>query len=47
MLEPVGPGDDDHRPLVKRLGWFFGIAIASMLVVVAVAYTLRAALFMG
>jgi hypothetical protein len=45
MLEPVGPGEDDHQPLVKRLGWFFGISFVSMLVVAAVAYTLRAALF--
>ncbi|MBI1401117.1 MAG: DUF2474 domain-containing protein [Hyphomonas sp.] len=45
MLEPVGPGEDDHQPLVKRLGWFFVIAFVSMLVVAAVAYALRAALF--
>ncbi len=45
MLEPVGPGDDDHQPLVKRLGWFFGIALASMLAVAAIAYALRAVLF--
>lgn len=45
MLEPVGPGEDDHQPLLKRLSWFFGIAFVSMLVVAAVAYALRAALF--
>lgn len=47
MLEPVGPGEDDHQPLVKRLGWFFGIAFVSMLVVAAVAYALRAVLFIN
>lgn len=47
MLEPVGPGEDDKQPLVKRLGWFFGIAFVSMLVVAAVAYLLRGLLFIG
>lgn len=48
MLEPVGPGeDDDKQPLAKRLGWFVGISLASMLVVAAVAYALRAVLFIG
>jgi len=47
MLEPAGPGEDDHQPLTKRLAWFFGIAAASMLVVAAVAYALRAVLFIG
>lgn len=47
MLEPVGPGDDDHQPLAKRLGWFIGIAVVSMLVVASVAYALRAVLFIG
>ncbi|MBK8199602.1 MAG: DUF2474 family protein [Acidobacteria bacterium] len=45
MIEPVGPGDDDHQPLHQRLAWFFGIAFASMLAVAAVAYALRAVLF--
>lgn len=47
MLEPAGPGEDDHQPLGKRLLWFFGIALASMLTVAAVAYTLRAVLFIN
>lgn len=47
MLEPVGPGEDDKQPVAKRLGWFFGIALVSMLVVAAVAYALRALLFIG
>lgn len=47
MLEPIGPGEDDHQPLAARLGWFIGIAIASMLVVASVAYALRAVLFIG
>jgi len=47
MLEPVGPGEDDKQPLARRLAWFFGISLASMLVVATVAYTLRAVLFIG
>lgn len=44
--EPL-PDDQSEGPLVKRLGWFVGIAIVSMLVVAAVAYALRAMLFIG
>ncbi|MBR9807517.1 MAG: hypothetical protein GYB49_09880 [Alphaproteobacteria bacterium] len=46
-LEPVQPGDDKEEPLGKRLLWFFGIAFVSMLVVAAVAYTLRGFLLIG
>ena len=47
MLEPVGPGEDGEPPLAKRLIWFAGIAFLSMLTVAAVAYALRALLFIG
>ncbi len=47
MLDPVGPGDNGNQPLAKRLAWFFGIALASLLVVAATAYALRALLFIG
>ena len=46
-LEPVQPGEDKEEPLAKRLLWFFGIAFVSMLVVAAVAYTLRGFLLIG
>lgn len=43
-IEPP-PGDDDPLPpLTYRLGWFFGIAMASMIAVAAVAYALKALL---
>ncbi len=45
MLEPVGPDEEEHLPFWKRLAWFVGIAVASMLSVAAVAYALRAVLF--
>lgn len=47
MLEPVGPGSEDEPPLVQRLAWFGGIALVSMLVVAAVAYSLRGLLLIG
>ena len=47
-IEPVQPGDDEQEPpLGKRLLWFVGIAFVSMLVVAALAYTLRGFLLMG
>ena len=46
-IDPVQPGDDNEEaPLGKRLLWFFGIALVSMLVVAVVAYTLRSLLFL-
>lgn len=47
MVEPVGPGNEEEPPLGMRLFWFVAIALASMLAVAAVAYTLRALLFIG
>ncbi|KDA02964.1 MAG: DUF2474 family protein [Alphaproteobacteria bacterium] len=43
--EPL-PDDQPEGPLFKRLGWFVGIAIISMLAVAAVAYLLRTLLFL-
>ncbi|MCA8900375.1 MAG: hypothetical protein KDA53_03920 [Hyphomonas sp.] len=45
MLDPVGPGEDDHQPVLVRMSWFAGIALVSVLAVAAVAYALRAVLF--
>lgn len=43
-IEPP-PGDDEPPPpLTHRVGWFFGIALASMIGVAAVAYALKALL---
>lgn len=44
--EPL-PDGQAEGPLFKRLGWFVGIALVSMLIVAAVAYALRAMLFIG
>jgi hypothetical protein len=44
--EPL-PDGAPEGPLLKRLGWFAGIALVSMLVVAAVAYAMRALLFLG
>lgn len=47
-IEPVSPGDDDQEaPLGKRLAWFVGIALVSLLVVAALAYALRGLLLIG
>ncbi|KCZ66479.1 hypothetical protein L53_03930 [Hyphomonas sp. L-53-1-40] len=47
-IDPVQPADDnDEPPLTKRLIWFVGIALVSMLVVAVVAYTLRGLLLIG
>lgn len=43
--EPL-PDGEPEGPLGKRLVWFVGIALASMLVVAAVAYAMRALLFL-
>lgn len=44
IIEPP-PGDDDPLPpLGQRVGWFFAIALGSMLAVAAVAYALKALL---
>lgn len=47
MPDPQGPGTGPEPPLLQRLGWFVGLALASMLTVAAVAYALRALLFMN
>jgi len=48
IFRPVEPLPDDapEGPLGKRVLWFVGIALVSMLVVAAVAYTLRSLLFL-
>ncbi|MBU2605313.1 MAG: DUF2474 domain-containing protein [Alphaproteobacteria bacterium] len=45
-VEPL-PNGEPEGPLGKRISWFVGIALASMLVVAAVAYAMRALLFIG
>jgi len=47
-FSPVGPDDNtgDEPPLVKKLLWFFGIALVSAGVVILSAYVLRGALFL-
>ena len=47
MLEPVGPDANEEAPLFQRLLWFAGIGLASVALVAAVAYALRALLFIG
>lgn len=37
----------DQKPLGVRLGWFFGLSLASLAATAALAYTLRALLFLG
>ena len=44
--EPL-PDGEPEGPLAKRVAWFVGIAIVSMPSVAAVAYALRALLFIG
>lgn len=47
-IEPVRPEENgEEPPLAKRLLWFVGIAFVSMLVVAAIAYTLRGFLLIG
>ena len=43
--EPLPEGEPEG-PLGKRVLWFIGIALVSMLVVAAVAYAMRAVLFL-
>lgn len=47
MLEPIAPDSEAPGSLIKRLAWFFGIALMSLLVVACVAYVLRGLLFLG
>jgi len=43
LFEPEGPDESggETRPLGTRLLWFAGLAVASLMVVAAVAYVLR------
>ena len=41
---PPEPGAAERRPLWKRLGWFFGLALASAVAMALVAYGLKALL---
>ena len=43
IIEPPDP-DAPAAPLVRRLAWFFGLALAGALATAAVAYALRALL---
>ncbi len=49
FIQPKGPDESglSGGPLWKRLAWFIGIALVSVLVVAASAYILRGLLFMG
>ena len=44
IIEPPPEPGAPLAPLWKRLGWFFGLAIAAMVGTAAVAYALRALL---
>ena len=44
IIEPPPSGDAPPRPLVVRLAWFAGLAIASAGVTATVAYLLKAVL---
>lgn len=47
-IDPVQPQENgEEPPLAKRLLWFIGIALVSMLVVATIAYTLRGFLLIG
>jgi hypothetical protein len=48
IIEPVAAPEPDapKPPLGRRLMWFVGLALASMLATGVVAYGLRAALFL-
>jgi hypothetical protein len=43
IIEPPPPGAPP-APLLRRLAWFFGLAIAAALSTAAVAYALKALL---
>jgi uncharacterized protein involved in exopolysaccharide biosynthesis len=44
IIEPPPEPDAPLRPLWKRLGWFFGLAVSAALATAIVAYALRALL---
>lgn len=43
-IEPPPEEGEPLPPLVQRIGWFFGIALVSMIGVASVAYALKALL---
>ena len=43
-IEPPPEDDQPMPPLRERIGWFFGIAVVSMIGVAVVAYALKALL---
>jgi hypothetical protein len=49
LIEPQGPDEtgQSSAPLWKRLAWFGGIALVSLIVVASVAYVLRGFLLIG
>jgi hypothetical protein len=49
IIRPVPPPEpgEDGGPLWKKLLWFAGLCVAGVIVVGAVAYTLRSLPFMG
>ena len=44
IIEPPPEPDAPLGPLWKRLGWFFGLALAATFTTAAAAYALRALL---
>lgn len=47
IMPDTSPDEGDQKPLGVRLGWFFGLSLASLAATAALAYTLRALLFLG
>ena len=46
IIEGPPPPDAPRRPLGRRLGWFVGLALLGSLATAAVAYALRALLWL-
>lgn len=49
LITPQGPDETGRQdgPLWKRLLWFAGLALISLIVVAVTAYVLRSLLFIG
>ncbi|WP_169711771.1 hypothetical protein [Henriciella litoralis] len=49
LFEPQGPAEAGNAPppFGRRIAWFAGLALLSLVIVAATAYLLRALLFIG